>query len=292
MKREQRMIRDSFIREYELWLYQNEKSVGTIAKYQYCLKQFQQFVKGKTVSKDLVILWKEYLKKKMAPSTVNGVLAALNGFFRYKGWTDCIVKFLKIGHRVFSLKQKELKKEEYQRLVLAAEQNGNERMALLIQTVCATGIRISELPFITAEAVKLGYAEVDCKGRVRTVFLPGGLCRLLEAYAEKNKIRAGKIFVTRTGKAMDRSNIWREMKKLAKLAGVGWEKVFPHNLRHLFARSFYSQEKDLLRLADILGHSSINTTRIYTMESGEQHVRQLEQMDLLVSDYNRISLLL
>lgn len=292
MKKEQRIIRESFIKEYEIWLYQNEKSAGTIEKYLYYLRQFQKFTKGRAVSKELVILWKEYLKKRLSPATVNGVLAALNGFLRFKGWPDCMVKFLKIGHRVFSLKQKELKKEEYQKLVLTAKQNGNERLALLIQTVCATGIRISELPFITVEAAGQGYAEVDCKGKVRMVFLPSGLCRLLYAYAEKHKIKMGMIFITRTGKAMDRSNIWREMKKLAKLAGVGGEKVFPHNLRHLFARSFYSQEKDLIRLADILGHSSINTTRIYTMESGEQHVRQLERLGLLIDDYNRISLLL
>lgn len=292
MKKEQRIIRDSFIRDYEIWLYQNEKSEGTIAKYRYYLSRFQEFAKGRAVSKELVIIWKEYLKKRLSPATVNGVLAALNGFFRYRGWSECIVKFLKIGHRVFSLKQKELKKDEYQRLVHTANRNGNERLALLLQAICSTGIRVSELPYITVEAVKQGFAEVDCKGKVRTVFLPGGLCRLLEAYIEKKQIDSGMVFITRTGKAMDRSNIWREMKKLAKLAGVGLEKVFPHNLRHLFARSFYSQEKDLLRLADILGHSSINTTRIYTMESGEQHLRQLERMDLLIDDYNRISLLL
>lgn len=292
MKRERRIIRDSFIKEYEMWLYQNEKSAGTIAKYRYYLKQLQEFANGNEISKELVILWKECLKKRLSPATVNGVLAALNGFFRYRSWTDCIVKFLKIGHRVFCLKQRELKKKEYQRLVCAAKQSGNERMALLLQTVCSTGIRISELPFITVEAARQGFAEVDCKGKVRTVFLPAGLCRLLERYGERKQINSGMLFVTRTGNAMDRSNIWREMKKLAMLAGVEKEKVFPHNLRHLFARSFYSQEKDLLRLADILGHSSVNTTRIYTMESGEQHVRQLERLDLLIDDYNRISLLL
>ena len=175
---------------------------------------------------------------------------------------------------------------------MAARENGNERLALLIQTICSTGIRISELDNITVEAAGRKTAMVDCKGKVRRIFLPANLCRILLEYAEKKGIHSGMIFVTRTKRKMDRSNIWRDMKKAAVLAGVELGKVFPHNLRHLFARSFYSQEKDMLRLADLLGHSSIATTRIYTMESGENHARQLEKMDLIINDYNKITLLL
>ncbi len=180
----------------------------------------------------------------------------------------------------------------YKRLVNVARSEGNERLSLLLQTVCSTGIRISELNYITVNAVDKQIAEVDCKGKVRTVFLTDGLCRLLKAYARKMNIVSGMIFVTRNGRPLDRSNIWREMKRISHKAGVNPDKVFPHNLRHLFARVYYSQEKDLVRLADILGHSSVNTTRIYTMESGENHLRQLEKMDLLIDRYNRIPLLL
>ncbi|CAK7045173.1 MAG: Tyrosine recombinase XerD [Bacteroides rodentium] len=177
-------------------------------------------------------------------------------------------------------------------MVEAARKDGNERLCLLIQTLCSTGIRISELSYITVTAVEKQIVQVDCKGKVRTIFLTRQLCRLLKEYAETRKIQSGTIFVTRSGKPMDRSNIWREMKKIGKKAGINPQKIFPHNLRHLFARVYYSQERDLLRLSDILGHSSVNITRIYTMESGENHVRQLERMGLLIEHYNRRGILL
>ncbi len=289
---QRRTIDENLLSKYENWLYENERSRGTVKQYRACLARFVRFLDGKPISKDLVIRWKERLKKSMSPPTVNGFLAAVNGLLRFMGWNDCVVRFLKVKQRIFCQEGRELTKEEYRRLVLAARENGNERLALLIQTICSTGIRISELDNITVEAAGRKTAMVDCKGKVRRIFLPANLCRILLEYAEKKGIHSGMIFVTRTKRKMDRSNIWRDMKKAAVLAGVELGKVFPHNLRHLFARSFYSQEKDMLRLADILGHSSIATTRIYTMESGENHARQLEKMDLIINDYNKITLLL
>ena len=287
-----RAIAGKTIEEYCLWLQHNEMSQGTIYKYRYYLNQFEQFMDGAAVTKERVLIWKETLKKNLSPVTVNGALAAINGFFRYVGWDDCLVKFIKVKQQVFCSGQKEMKREEYLQLVEAARKDGNERLCLLIQTLCSTGIRISELSYITVTAVEKQIVQVDCKGKVRTIFLTRQLCRLLKEYAEKRKIRSGPIFVTRSGKPMDRSNIWREMKKIGKKAGVNPQKIFPHNLRHLFARVYYNQERDLLRLSDILGHSSVNTTRIYTMESGENHVRQLERMGLLIEHYNRIPRLL
>lgn len=287
-----KVISDRMIEDYCQWLRQNEMSFGTITKYRHYLKVFRDFLKGNAVSKEKVIIWKDQLRERLSPVTANGALAALNSFFRFCGWEDCAVRFIKIKQRIFCPKQSELSREEYASLVSAAQREGNERLALLLQTVCSTGIRISELCYITVAAVEQQTAQVDCKGKVRTVFLTNALCRLLKEYAKKMNIQSGMIFVTRTGKPMDRSNIWREMKKIAIKAGVDTNKVYPHNLRHLFARVYYSQEKDLVRLSDILGHSSVNTTRIYTMESGENHIRQLEKMDLLIDRYNRIPLLL
>lgn len=251
-----RAIAGKTIEEYCLWLQHNEMSQGTIYKYRYYLNQLEQFMDGAAVTKERVMVWKETLRRNLSPVTVNGALAAVNGFFRYLGWNDCLVKFIKVKQQVFCSGQKELKREEYLQLVEAAQKDGNERLCLLIQTLCSTGIRISELSYITVTAVEKQIVQVDCKGKVRTIFLTRQLCRLLKEYAEKRKVQSGPIFVTRSGKPMDRSNIWREMKKIGKKAGINPQKIFPHNLRHLFARVYYSQEKDLLRLSDILGHSS------------------------------------
>lgn len=212
-----------------------------------------------------------------APATVNSILAAVNGFFRFMGWKDIAVKLLKIQKALFCDERRELTRAEYARLVSAAQKVGNERLSLVMQTICATGTRVSELRFITVEAVTTGRAEICNKGKRRTVFLPGRLRRLLRKYLQKQKKTAGAVFTTRTGRPLDRSNIWRDMKALCESADVEPGKVFPLNLRHLFARTYYSLEKDLSRMADILGHSSVNTTRIYTMESGGVHQRQLER---------------
>ena len=218
-----------------------------------------------------------------APATVNSILAAVNGFFRFMGWKDIAVKLLKIQKALFCDERRELTRAEYARLVSAAQKVGNERLSLVMQTICATGTRVSELRFITVEAVTTGRAEICNKGKRRTVFLPGRLRRLLRKYLQKQKKTAGAVFTTRTGRPLDRSNIWRDMKGLCESAGVAPEKVFPHSLRHLFARTFYSLERDLSRFADIFGHSSIVTTRIYTAESGAIHARQMGRLGLVIT---------
>ena len=218
-----------------------------------------------------------------APATVNSILAVVNGFFRFMGWKDIAVKLLKIQKALFCDERRELTRAEYARLVSAAQKVGNERLSLVMQTICATGTRVSELRFITVEAVTTGRAEICNKGKRRTVFLPGRLRRLLRKYLQKQKKTAGAVFTTRTGRPLDRSNIWRDMKALCESADVEPGKVFPLNLRHLFARTYYSLEKALSRIADILGHSSVNTTRIYTVESGGVHQRQLERMGLIIT---------
>lgn len=218
-----------------------------------------------------------------APSSINTMLAAMNGLLDFCGLAALKVKPLKIQRSLFSDGEKELTREEYIRLIHAAEQDGSERLSLVIQTICAIGIRVSELQFITAEAIQSGRAEISNKGKRRTIFLPGKLCRLLKKYLKKEKRTTGAVFVTRTGKPLNRSNIWRDMKALCESADVEPEKVFPHNLRHLFARTYYTLEKDLSRLADILGHSNVNTTRIYTMESGTVHARQMERIGLIIT---------
>lgn len=277
---------------YHQWLCENEKSQNTIKKYKQYLSDFFVFLENKEVCKIQVLAWKNFLKKKLAPASVNNVLAALNSFFRFIDRKDLMVHYVRIRKQVFCPAEKELKREEYERLIRTAMETKNERLALILQTICSTGIRISELTFITVEAVEKGKAEVECKGRIRTVFLTRKLCEVLQKYRKKKNILTGPIFITRSGKPVDRSNIWREMKALGDRANVHKEKIFPHNLRHLFARIYYSQQKDLSRLADILGHSNINTTKVYTMESGETHLKQIEEMNLVFSEYNGIYLML
>lgn len=271
------------IKEYESYLREEEKSRYTIEKYKRDLQAFCNFLGNRDLNRELVLEWKEYLTGRFAPASTNSMLAALNVFFCWMECPQYKVKPLKIQKTIFAKQEKELSKEEYIRLVRAAEAKSNRRLSLILQTVCATGIRVSELGFITVEALATGRASVECKGKLRIVFLPKELCRTLRRYCHEQKISRGMIFCSKTGKALDRSNIWRDMKALCEDAGVAREKVFPHNLRHLFARTYYSLEKDLSRLADLLGHSSVNTTRIYTMESGSEHIRQLERMELVLS---------
>ena len=218
-----------------------------------------------------------------APSSINTMLAAMNGLLDFCGLAALKVKPLKIQRSLFSDGEKELTREEYIRLIRAAEQDGSERLSLVIQTICATGIRVSELQFITAEAIQSGRAEISNKGKRRIVFLPNGLRKLLTVYLHKQDKTSGAVFTTRTGRPLDRSNIWRDMKALCQSAGVDPKKVFPHNLRHLFARTFYSVDHDLSRLADILGHSNIATTRIYTAECGSVHAQQIEKLGLIIT---------
>ena len=271
------------IKAFALYLQEQEKSAATISKYTHDLNALCDSLQNGKLTKTALLCWKEKVSTQYAAASVNTMLAALNSFLDFYGWTDLKVKPLKIQHQIFCSEDKELTREEYVRLVMTAKQAGNERLFCIIQTICATGIRVSELRYITVEAVHNGRVEVNNKGKQRLVFLPEKLRGLLRKYLRKKKINAGAVFVTRNGKPMDRSNIWREMKLLCKTAGVASEKVFPHNLRHLFARTYYSMEKDLSRLADILGHSSINTTRIYTMESGAVHEKQVSRMGLVIT---------
>lgn len=277
------IITDDHIAQYAVYLREQERSQNTIRKYIHDVKDLLQFLGGKPAAKGAIIAWKENLTELYAPASVNSMLAAANSFFHFMDRPELSVKPLKMQRSVFCDENKELTLAEYIRLVNAAERAGHERLSLVLQTICATGIRVSELRFITAEAVALGRTAVSNKGKKRTVFLPKKLCNLLKRYLKKQKITAGAVFVTRTGVPLDRSNIWRDMKTLCRSAGVEPEKVFPHNLRHLFARTYYALERDLSRLADILGHSNVNTTRIYTAESGAVHVRQLDRMALTLT---------
>lgn len=269
------------INRFRCFLTNEEKSPATIEKYIRDIRFFSVWLKGRPIDKPTVLEYKADLVRNYKPASVNSVLSSLNSFFEYKERYDCKVKSLKIQKRIFASKDKELSKAEYERLLDAAKSKRNERLYLLMQTICSTGIRVSEVRFVTTEAVKTGVAVIHCKGKLRQVFLPKALCKALRQYVGKKKITSGSVFVSRTGKPLDRSNIWTDMKKLCESAGVSKNKVFPHNLRHLFARTYYSLQKDIVRLADILGHSNVNTTRIYTMETGETHRKQLERLGLL-----------
>lgn len=265
------------------FLKSEEKEPATIEKYVKEIKSFCEWLCGRPVTKEAVIEWKERLQKQeYVPVTVNGKLSALNGFFSFMGWTEIRVKFLRIQRRMFRERSKELTKEEFERLVATAQKEGKERLMLLMETICATGIRVSELPYITVEAAKAGRAEVDLKGKIRFIMLPEKLCRKVLKYAAEQNISTGEIFLTRNGTSLSRRQIWREMKELCEKAGVESTKVFPHNLRHLFATAFYKICKDIVKLADMLGHSSIETTRIYLLTSGEEHARQLEMMKMIM----------
>ena len=283
MRTKNHTLTAALIRRYADYLREQERSTATIQKYTHDLSALLEYLQGGALTKALLIGWKEALAADHAPATVNSMLVAVNGFLRFMGWHALTVRLLKIQRPLFREEQRELSKAEYARLVNAAQRAGNERLALILQTICATGIRVSELRFISAEAVRSGRAEVSNKGKRRTVFLPDRLRRLLKTYLKKQKITAGAVFVTRTGRPLDRSNIWRAMKALCESAGVEPSKVFPHNLRHLFARTYYALERDLSRLADILGHTNVTTTRIYTAESGAVHARQIGRLGLVVT---------
>ena len=274
-------ITEKLIKNFRNYLINEEKSDATLEKYIRDICAFLSWLCGRGVDKQTVLEYKAYLIENYKPTSVNSVLSSLNVFFTYNEWYDCKVKSLKIQKQIFASKNKELTKAEYERLLDAAKSKKNERLYLLMQTICSTGIRVSELPFVTVVAVSTGVANINCKGKLRQVFLPKALCKVLARYVREQKITSGSVFVSRTGKPLDRSNIWSDMKKLCESAGVSKDKVFPHNLRHLFARTYYSLQKDIVRLADILGHSNVNTTRIYTMETGEVHKKQIERLGLL-----------
>ena len=280
MKRQK--LQETMIPPYETALREAEKSAATMEKYLHHVRQFVAHDAGRRIDKALVLEYKTRLGKLYAPSSANAALAAVNGFLRFWGFESCGVKPFKVQKKLYCPEERELSREEYIRLVKAAKEKSSERLALLLESICATGIRVSELQFITVEAVSQGEAIVTCKGKTRTVFLPAALQKKLRRYIQGQKIQSGSVFVTRTGKPMNRSNIWREMKALCERANVAPSKVFPHSLRHLFARCFYSIDHDVAKLADILGHSNINTTRIYIITTGAEHRRKMETMRLVI----------
>ncbi len=265
---------------YHEYLECEEKSNATVSKYLHDVLFFKKWVSEREISKNLVLTYKAYLMDKYAVASVNSMLSSLNSFFSFMGWNELNVKTIKVQKQIFASSEKELTKREYERLLEVAR-GTSERLYLLMQCICSTGIRVSELRYITVEALNAGRAEINNKGKVRIILLPSKLCKTLKQYSKKNKIKSGPVFVSKNGRPLDRSNIWASMKKLCAMAKVSASKVFPHNLRHLFARTYYSIQKDIVRLSDILGHSNINTTRIYTCENGEIHRQQIQKLGLL-----------
>ena len=278
----ERTITVQEVTAYERHLRDTEHSEATIEKYLRILNSFVSCLDGREITKEVVIHYKEELARRYSTSGVNGALAAINGLMVFLGRPELRVKALKQQKRIFGAPERELSRAEYLRLLEAARRRGQERLMLVMEAICATGIRVSELQFITVEAARVGRAEVACKGKRRVIFIPKPLAKKLLAYAKAHGITRGVLFRTKGGRPLDRSNIWHDMKVLCAEAGVDQRKVFPHALRHLFARSYYALEKNLVRLADILGHSSVETTRIYTMESGEEHARQVARLGLIV----------
>ena len=267
---------DGFRRE----LLRREYSRGTAESYVRSIRAFARW-SGGAMDRGLVLTWKARLTARYAPATVNAMLAGLNRFFDFAGRPECRVKVLRLQRRSFREAERELDREEYRTLVRTARTLGRERLALVMETICATGIRVGEVPYITVEALRRGKAVVALKGKVRTILLPEKLCKKLLKYVKRQKITSGEVFLTGGGKRLSRVQIWAEMKRLCCAAGVAADKVFPHNLRHLFARTFYRACQDVVKLADILGHSSIETTRIYLLTTGTEHLRQLERLGLL-----------
>ena len=274
-------ITDKQINDYTDFLREEEKSGVTIEKYLRDLKRFRRYLGSRGLNKEETLGFKQQLiEKRYAAASVNSMLSSINGFLRYCGRQDCCVKSLRVQRRVYVPEERELTKEEYRRLLEASK--GDEQMNLLLQTICATGIRISELRYFTVEAIRAEELTVCCKNKTRTIFLPPRLRKALSRYAARRNIRSGAIFVTRSGNCLDRSNVWAKMKRLCAAANVESHKVYPHNLRKLFARTFYTMEKDIALLADILGHGSIETTRIYIMSTGKEHRQKIEHMNLLM----------
>ena len=277
-----RFITNEQLQEFKEYLKNEERESSTIAKYLHDVQVFVGWLGEKEITKEKLTDYKEYLiEKKYNPKTINGILSAINKFLTFVGQSELKVKYLRIQRQLFRHSNKELTQAEYLKLINKAQELGKERLSLLMQTICATGIRVSELKYITVETVKAGKAEISLKGKIRTILLTGKLCKKLLKYAKHKKITSGEIFITRSGRGLGRKQIWAEMKALCKKSGVSAGKVFPHNLRHLFARAFYRVCKDVAKLADVLGHSSIETTRIYLISTGAEHLQTLNKLQLL-----------
>lgn len=277
----ERLIEHWHIQNFADYLVGEEKSNATCEKYIRDVRAFWLFADGNNVTKELVMEWENNLTERgYAIRSINSMLASVNSFLRFQEWHDCKVKNLRLQQRTYCSEEKELTKDEYLRLLKASKKQ--PQLNMVLQTICGTGIRVSELRYFTVEAVRRGEITVNCKSKTRTILIPGKLRRLLLSYAENKHIMTGVIFIAKSGRALDRSSIWRQMKQLCKMARVKESKVFPHKLRKLFARTFYGLEKDIAKLADILGHSSINTTRIYIMSTGAEHRRKMERLGLVV----------
>ena len=281
------MLTDRFItkqtmdRFYE-YLIEEERSSGTIEKYIRDVRLLQSWLRSAPVTKENASRWKqELLQSGRAPSTVNSMLAAANTYFRFMGWDELKLKSIRLQRRFFRENERELTKAEYQLLMETAKKRGDERLALLMETICATGIRVSEVPYITTDAIQKGRARISMKGKLRTILIPAQLCRKLRKYATKHRIGRGEIFLTKNGTRLERKQIWAQMKALCKYAGIERNKVFPHNLRHLFARCFYRISHDISSLADVLGHSSIETTRIYLISTESEHIKKIAHLGLV-----------
>ena len=277
----ERVVTKALAEKFRAYLYEEEKSENTIEKYLRDVRFFAENVGNKKLHKSDVLEYKHTLCQRYAPRSVNSVISSLNSFFMFAEWYELKIKTLKIQKQIFADKKRELEKSEYEKLLTAAKDKKNERLYYLMQTIASTGLRVSEIRYVTVDAVKNGEAVINCKGKIRQVFLPKKLCVMLKSYVKSQGIKSGSVFVSKNGNPLNRCNIWKMLKLLCESANVDKSKVFPHNFRHLFARTFYSLQKDIVRLADILGHSSINTTRIYTMETGEIHRRQIQHLGLL-----------
>lgn len=276
-----RMVTKRSLAGFQRYLQERERSAGTIEKYLHDVRNFAAGNSGRPVTKDAVLRWKGELSGKYRPATVNAMLAALNAYLGFAGWDDCKVKALRLQKRMFREPGREMTRSDYEKLLEAARSCGKERLALLMETICSTGIRVSEVQYITLEAARTGRTEISLKGKIRTILLPHKLCRKLLSYGKKQKIASGELFLTRSGKGISRKQIWAEMKALCRTAGVEESKVFPHNLRHLFARIFHQSCRDINRLADVLGHNSIETTRIYLLSTGVEHAHSLDRLGLV-----------
>lgn len=276
-----RIITSELISNFKAYLYDEERSENTVEKYVRDIHAFACCVGMSELQKSDVLEYKRSICENYSPCSVNSMLSSINAFFAFMGWYDLKIKTLKIQRRIFADKSKELTKTEYERLLTAAKDKKNDRLYYLMQTIVSTGLRVSEIKYVTCDAVRRGQAVINCKGKIRQIFLPKKLCKMLKEYIKSRSIKSGSVFVTKNGRPLDRCAIWKMLKDLCESAGVSKDKVFPHNFRHLFARTFYSLQKDIVRLADILGHSSVETTRIYTMESGTEHIRQLQKLGLL-----------
>ena len=281
------MLTDRFITKqtidgFHAFLVEEERSRGTIEKYLHDVGLFKTWLRSEPVTRENAARWKQdLLQSGRAASTVNSMLAAVNTYFRFMGWDDLKLKSIRLQRRFFRENERELTKDEYQLLMDTARNRGDERLALLMETICATGIRVSEVQYITIEAIKKGRAQISMKGKLRTILVPRQLCRKLRRYAAKNNIQQGEIFLTKNGTRLDRKQIWAQMKALCKYAGIERDKVFPHNLRHLFARCFYRISRDISSLADVLGHSSIETTRIYLISTESEHIKKIAHLGLV-----------